>query len=99
VFTSTCEVDKINVVITPRAERLFESVCFTAAEYVQRHRNGDWGEISPEDVEINKEGHGPLVSAYRLAGDMVILVVTIKDRSKTVVLVPSDFVQYRTLFE
>ena len=59
-----------------------------------RHRRGDWGDVAPEDAEANTrdvaEGR-QLLSAYQLASDLRVWVVTSSDRRTTTVLLPSEY--------
>ena len=60
---------------------------------LSRHASGDWGNIPPEDAELNEFGlkHGErLFSAYG-EGEGRFWVITERDRSVTTVLMPQDY--------
>ena len=59
-----------------------------------RHTKGDWGELTPEDVEMNEDAllhGGRLFSAYNLDDKTKIWIITEADRSVTTVLFPSEY--------
>ena len=63
------------------------------AEGLQRHAQGDWGNVCPEDAEQNTEAlqHGDrLLSAYG-TGPRTFWIITEADRSVTTVLMPEDY--------
>jgi hypothetical protein len=63
------------------------------AEILERHRNGDWGELGEEDKVANDEAvveGGRLLSSYSLH-DRIVWVITEADRSVTTVLLPEDY--------
>jgi len=58
-----------------------------------RFRNGDWGDIPPEDIrenEIALESGERLLGSYR-AGGTKIWVITEWDHSVTTVLLPEEY--------
>lgn len=60
---------------------------------VQRHQQGDWGDLDPVDVQSNEDAmrHGlRVLSSYKL-GSEKIWIITEADRSSTCVLLPSDY--------
>lgn len=61
---------------------------------LQRHLNGDWGDVDEHDREENelslKEGFC-LLSAYRSAKGVKFWIITEADRSATTVLLPEDY--------
>jgi hypothetical protein len=62
--------------------------------YLQRHVTGDWGELDNEDQATNDWavvcGDERILSAYRLADQTRIWVITEADRSATTVLLPDE---------
>ena len=61
---------------------------------LDRHRRGDWGEVSKDDAQTNERAlkHGErLLSVYHLAEGTKFWVVTEWDRSLTTVLLPEDY--------
>jgi hypothetical protein len=61
---------------------------------IQRHQDGDWGELEPEDKAANEmaliEGTR-LLSAYRSANGRKFWIITEADRSVSTVLLPEDY--------
>ncbi len=63
-------------------------------EALDRHSQGDWGDLCDEDVAANEEAviHGSrLLSAYKSRSGVRFWIITERDRSSTTVLLPSDF--------
>ena len=65
-----------------------------------RHQNGDWGDLSDEDVASNEEAlksSERLFSVYRIPDELEyphhqkVWIITERDRSVTTVLFPSDY--------
>jgi hypothetical protein len=64
-----------------------------ALELLQRYVRGDWGEMPPEDQDVNDAAlgrGGRLMAAYRLDGERV-WVVTGVDRAVTTLLLPIEY--------
>jgi hypothetical protein len=62
-------------------------------ECMKRHATGDWGDVPPEDKEMNDFGvdHGNrLLSSYTVEG-VTIWIITEADRSSTTVLFPDEY--------
>jgi hypothetical protein len=60
---------------------------------LERHRSGEWGEVSSEDAYENEFSvrYGfRIVSSYRVAGEK-LWVITERDRSATTLLLPSEY--------
>jgi hypothetical protein len=61
---------------------------------LRRHALGDWGEVPPEDAQLNDEAvkNGDrLLSAYTCPDGLQLWVVTEWDRSRTTVMLPEDY--------
>lgn len=79
---------------------LFSVLC---QEFLNRHRNGDWGDLVQEDKELNEEAllsDGRLLSSYNLneemkskisSNDVKVYIITEWDRSATTILFPSEY--------
>jgi hypothetical protein len=83
------------IVATPAALELLERHRESPETFLRRHLEGDWGNLSPEDVETNNRAikHGfRVMSSYALgpAGDK-LWVITEADRSVTTLLLPGDY--------
>ena len=61
---------------------------------ITRHRSGDWGNLTDEDIQENelslKEGYR-LLSAYEAEGLPKIWIITEADRSATTILFPDEY--------
>jgi hypothetical protein len=82
------------VVATPGALRALERTEQLPAEFLDRHVNGDWGEVPDEDKQENELSveHGfRIVSAYTTSAGEKIWVITEADRSYTTILLPSEY--------
>jgi hypothetical protein len=65
-----------------------------AAQFLARHRSGDWGEIDAQDAAANDHavGHGERVlSAYLLKDNTKLWIITDADRSLTTILLPDEY--------
>src|ERR1017187_6973060 len=63
-------------------------------KFLARHGNGDWGELIPSDREANEYAlkHGlRVLSAYTLRTGEKIWIITEADRSRTTILLPSEY--------
>lgn len=61
---------------------------------ILRHRSGDWGEVDAHDRERNEDAlthEGRLVSVYRSRSGERVYVITDADRSRTTILLPSEY--------
>jgi hypothetical protein len=82
------------VVATPGALRALERAEQLPAEFLDRHVNGDWGDVPDEDKQENEFSveHGfRIVSAYTTSASEKIWVITEADRSYTTLLLPSEY--------
>lgn len=62
-------------------------------ELLRRHQCGDWGELPPEDLALNKQAlkdRSRLMSVY-MVGDTKIWVITDADWATTTLLLPSEY--------
>ena len=63
-------------------------------DLIARHVTGDWGDLDDFDKAQNDaavEDGGRIFSAYRIANDLRVWVITEADRSSTTVLFPSEY--------
>jgi hypothetical protein len=82
------------VVATPGALAALQSTGQSPVPFLQRHSQGDWGELDPEDVQENEFAltYGlRLLSAYTLKDGTHIWIITEADRSVTTILLPSEY--------
>ena len=79
------------IVITANAQATIDPA--DVQQGLSRHARGDWGNVPPEDSELNEFGlkHGErLFSAYGEAKRR-FWIITERDRSVTTVLLPQDY--------
>jgi hypothetical protein len=84
----------VRVVATPGALRALESANQLPNQFLQRHVDGDWGQVNEHDRRANELAliHGErLLSAYTMAGDQKIWIITEADRSSTCLLLPEEY--------
>ena len=82
------------VVMTPGAASLLVECGIDARDIIERHQSGDWGELYPEDCQLNDDAvkYGDrILSAYRLRAGNRLWVITEADRSVTTLLLPSEY--------
>jgi len=82
------------VVATPGALAALQEAQDSFWPYLQRHSEGDWGEVNAEDAaenELSLRDGFRLLSAYTIAGGIKIWVITERDRSATTVLQPEEY--------
>jgi hypothetical protein len=84
---------------TPGAAEAFERNRQTPFEFLQRHLNGDWGDLDLEDKDANERAlidGGRLLSAYHLKDKTKIWAITEavgedRRRESTTFLLPSEY--------
>ena len=80
------------VVATPEALAVVNGNAIHSA--LERHRNCDWGEVSPSGRAANddaaRSGEDRVISVYS-DGDTIFWIITEWDRSVTTVLLPDDY--------
>ena len=82
------------VVATPGALRALEKAEQLPAEFLDRHVNGDWGEVPDGDKqenEVSVEQGFRILSAYTTSAGEKIWIITEADRSSTTILLPSEY--------
>jgi hypothetical protein len=82
------------VVATPAALEVLQAAHQRPAEFLQRHANGDWGQVDEHDAKANAEAlldEGRILSSYQTSTGQNIWIITEADRSSTCVLLPSDY--------
>lgn len=66
----------------------------SAVPYLERHQNGDWGNLGLSDKQANEQAlkcGGRIVSKYLLKDGTPIYVITEADRSYTTVMLVGDY--------
>ena len=89
--TSIRQLPLGTIVATPT---VLNAIAFEAvAAAIERHRRGDWGEVSGDDLAANEEalaaGGRMTLSIYR-DGEVKFWIITEPDRSVTTVLFPEE---------
>jgi hypothetical protein len=82
------------VVATPNALDLLAQRGVAPMALLKRHAAGDWGDVPADDAKANQDALKfgcRLLSAYRIAGNATIWIITEADRSVTTLLLPSDY--------
>lgn len=87
------------IVATPAALRAIEEAGQTPDFFLDKHRQGDWGEVCDEDKQANDSAlvdGSRLLSAYRTLRNERIWVITeaVDDdgkRSLSTILLPSEY--------
>ena len=88
------------IVATPGAIEALEKANTTAIPFLARHQRGDWGNICPEDKELNDQAikyegqpdkQQRVLSSYKLPTGRTIWIITESDRSVTTILLPKDY--------
>ncbi|MGL6077186.1 hypothetical protein [Methyloversatilis discipulorum] len=82
------------LVMTAGVNDLVQRGALNPAPYLQRHLNGDWGDLCDEDRRSNdaalKNGDR-LFSSYRITPDLKLWIITEWDRSVTTLLLPDEY--------
>jgi hypothetical protein len=79
---------------TPGALRALEQAEQLPAEFLDRHVNGDWGDVPEADKQENEfsvEQGFRILSAYTTSAGEKIWILTEADRSATTILLPSEY--------
>jgi hypothetical protein len=82
------------VVATPGALGALEKAEQHPAEFLDRHVNGDWGEVPDADKQENElsvEQGFRILSAYTTSAGDKIWILTEADRSATTILLPEEY--------
>jgi len=81
-------------VATPGALRALEKAEQHPAEFLDRHVNGDWGEVPDADKQENErsvEQGLRILSAYTTSAGDKLWILTEADRSATTILLPEEY--------
>jgi hypothetical protein len=82
------------VVATPGALRALEKAEQLPAEFLDRHVNGDWGDVTDADKQENAgavEQGLRILSAYTTSAGDRIWILTEADRSATILMLPEEY--------
>jgi hypothetical protein len=79
---------------TPGALRALERAGQLPAAFLDRHAEGDWGDVPEEDkqeTEFAVEHGFRILSAYTTSAGETLWIITEADRSSTTLLLPSEY--------
>lgn len=82
------------VVATPGALEALEKAGQQPQEFLDRHAQGDWGELDSHDIrenEISLRSGFRLLSSYTTAEGDRLWIITEADRSATTLLLPEEY--------
>jgi hypothetical protein len=82
------------VVATPGALAALQDTGESPLPFLQRHAQGDWGDLDEEDKQENEFSltrNLRLLSAYTLTDGTRIWIITEADRSATTILLLSEY--------
>jgi len=82
------------VVATPGALNALRRSGESPASFVQRHVQGDFGEVDQEDRQANEEAirdGSRILSAYKTKAGERLWLITEADRSSTCILLPEEY--------
>jgi hypothetical protein len=88
-----CKFPLGQIVATPGALKALEEAGQTPEFFLERHVQGDWGEVCPEDKELNDQAlvvGARVLSAYQTLRGTKIWIITEADRSSTCLLLPDE---------
>ena len=89
-----CKCPLGRLLSTPGALRVLQEAGQSPADFLEQHRQGNWGEVCEEDQGLNDEAlehGGRLLSAYRTAQDVRLWIITEADRTATTILLPEEY--------
>lgn len=82
------------IVGTPGALEALQRASYPAQRLVWRHITGQWDTLPPEDREANRAAvrlGERVISAFTLATEETVWVITEYDRTITTILLPSEY--------
>ena len=83
-----------HLVMTAGVNDLVQRGDLDPVPYLQRHLNGDWGDLCDDDRRSNDaalENGDRLFSSYRITPDLKLWIITEWDRSVTTLLLPDEY--------
>ena len=82
------------LVMTRSVRELIRDTGLDVLTFLQRHLNGDWGDLPEEDRRSNETAlrtGDRLFSAYQVNANGKLWIITEADRSVTTLLLPEDY--------
>jgi hypothetical protein len=83
-----------SIVATPAALRLILRNGINPAQFLVRHKTGDWSEMSAEDQASNRHAAANqlrVFSSYSIGDSDRVWVITEADRRHTTIFLPSEY--------
>lgn len=84
-----------HVVMTAGVDNLVQQGALNPVPYLQRHLDGDWGDLCDDDRRQNDSalasGEDRLFSSYQVTPDLKLWIITEWDRSVTTLLLPNEY--------
>ena len=83
-----------SVYTTPGCLEAFKKSGDDPLAYLIRHLSGDWGDVGAEDWHANEESLSlgeRLLSSYAMSDGTRFWIITERDRSATIFLLPSEY--------
>lgn len=80
--------------MTPGALEALQESNQRPSEFLDRHQQGDWGEVDTYDWQENDLSLNAgfrILSAYRTKNDVKLWAITEAARSSTTILLPSEY--------
>jgi hypothetical protein len=93
-MTTTAKFSLGRIVATPGALEALAESGQTAAVFLDRHAQGDWGDLCEDDKMANDEAlveGSRILSSYRTNKGVKVWIITEHDRSSTCCLLPSEY--------
>jgi hypothetical protein len=94
MITMTRKFSLGKIVATPGALRALEESGQTPEFFLDRHVQGDWGEVDAGDKALNDEALASgerLLSAYRTLRNVRLWIISEADRASTTILLPEEY--------
>lgn len=82
------------VLVTPRVMAALTEAGQFPEPFLDRHINGDWGDLDEEDKSANNwavDNEARILSAYHTEKGQKIWIITEADRSATTLLLPDEY--------
>ena len=80
---------------TPGVLAALTTASQSPAEFISRHARGDWGDMQPEDKQLNDlavmDADSRIFSGYLLKNGEKIWIITEAGRHATTILLPSEY--------
>jgi hypothetical protein len=82
------------LVATPGALQSLEESGQSPSDFLDRHAQGDWGDVCLEDQQLNDQAlidGSRILSSYKTLRGVKVWVITEADGSSTCILLPSEY--------